>query len=417
MDLDLYNYGTACSGCGGVILIIVLASYYMSRPNNFESIRKLLQENTDIELIRNTDKPTKDKAAKDATIIVNNDDFFVKSMTKGELGVAESYMDGDWDTPNLEGTLSNLLSNKDKLEKYIYSLEFLFLGVTNYITTYLPNNTLDTVKGNVEHHYDIGNDLYSKMLGKHMQYTCAYYHKDGLTLDEAQYAKMELIAKKLNLKEGLTVLDIGCGFGSLATHLATKYKVTVVGVTLSKEQIKLHGEHFKHPNVHIKYMDYRNVEGTFDRVCSIEMFEQVGKINYKEYYDKCHSLLKDDGIMLIHTIGTSPRDLNPNDFIGKYIFPEGELPELSDLSKDYTDQWHLEDFQNFGLSYAKTLRAWHSNIGDWQGLDGYDTRFRRMWDYYLLGCAAAFQRKQQYLWQLVYTKKCNTMFDCYYIRE
>ena len=305
---------------------------------------------------------------------------------------------------------------KSKLVSQIYSLEFILLGVTNYITTYLPNNTLDTVKGNIEHHYDIGNDLYSKMLGKHMQYTCAYYHKEGLTLDEAQNAKMELIAKKLKLNEGLTVLDIGCGFGSLATHLATKYKVNVVGVTLSKKQIKLHEEHFKHPNVIIKYMDYRNVLGKFDRVYSIGMFEQVGKINYKEYYDKCHTLLKDDGIMLLHTIGSSTPNIG-SDFISKYIFPEAELPGLSDLTKDYTDQWHLEDFQNFGLSYAKTLRDWRNNIGDWKGLDGYDTKFRRMWEFYLIGCAASFQRKQIYLWQLVYTKKCNTTFDGYYIRD
>jgi len=407
MELNNYHKGF------GIVVILLIIIYICGRQDAGESMKTLLQENTDIELIRNTDKPTKDTC-----IIVNNDDFFSKAMSKGELGVAESYMDGDWDTPDLERTLGNFLRNKTKLESHIYSLEFFLLGLTSYITTHLPNNTLDSVKGNVEHHYDIGNDLYSKMLGKHMQYTCAYYHKDDLTLDEAQLAKMELIAKKLNLKEGLTVLDIGCGFGTMATHLATKYKVHVVGVTLSKEQVKYHEDHFKHPNVAIKYMDYRDVDGAFDRVYSIGMFEHVGKTNYKEYYDKCHSLLKDDGIMLLHTIGGAPgRNIESNDFIGTYIFPEGELPDLSDLTKDYTDQWHLEDFHNFGLSYAKTLRAWRHNIGDWSGLDNYDTRFRRMWDFYLFGCAAAFERKQVYLWQLVYTKRCNTEYTGYYIRE
>jgi len=241
----------------GVILVISFVGYYMGKSNGFESMKKLLHENTDIELIRSMDKPAKDKPAKDLSITVNNDDFFVKSMTKADLGVAESYMDGDWDTPNLEETISNLISNQEKLRKHIYSLEFLLLGLNNYINTFLPSNTLESSKNNTELHYDIGNDLYSKMLGEHMQYTCAYYYKDGLTLDEAQYAKMELVAKKLKLREGLTVLDIGCGFGSLATHLATKYKVHVVGVTLSKEQVKYHEEHFKHPNVQIKYMDYR----------------------------------------------------------------------------------------------------------------------------------------------------------------
>jgi len=404
--MDLIDYGKYI----GILLMVLIAYYILTMKSNFESMKKLLEDNTTIELIKDTEKPTKD-----TSIIVHNDSFFSKSMSKGELGMAESYMDGDWTTPDLEETLNELLKNQSKLEKHIYSPEFILLGLNNYIATFLPNNTLDSVKQNVEHHYDIGNDLYSKMLGKHMQYTCAYFYKDDLTLDEAQYAKMELIAKKLKLEEGLTILDIGCGFGSLANHLATKYKVNVVGVTLSKEQIKLHEEHFKHPNVSINYMDYRNVMGTFDRVYSIGMFEQVGKINYKTYYDKCYSLLKDDGIMLLHTIGGC--NATSGKFITTYIFPEAELPELSDLTKDYTDQWHLEDFQNFGLSYAKTLRAWKNNIGDWSSLDNYDIKFRRMWDFYLLGCAAAFQRKQIYLWQLIYTKKSNTTFEGYYIRE
>jgi len=404
--MDLIDYGKYI----GIPLMVLIAYYILTMKSNFESMKRLLESNTNIELIRNTDKPTKV-----LTIIVNNDAFLSKSMTKGELGMAESYMDVDWDTPDLEKTLNELLKNQSKLEKHIYSPEYILLGLNGYIATFIPSNTLESSKSNIAHHYDIGNDLYSKMLGKHMQYTCAYYYKDGLSLDEAQYAKMELIAKKLKLEEGLTVLDIGCGFGSLATHLATKYKVNVVGVTLSKEQVKYHGEQFKHPNVTINYMDYREVTGTFDRVYSVGILEHVGKINYKEYYDKCYSLLKDDGIMLVHTIGSC--NATSGQFMTTYIFPECELPELSDLTKDYTDQWHLEDFQNFGLSYAKTLRAWKDNIGDWQGLDKYDTKFRRMWYYYLLGCAAAFQRKQIYLWQLVYTKNNNTTFEGYYIRE
>jgi len=406
--MDSVNYLYIVSA----LTLLLLSYIYCNNTNTFNSIKNLLEDNTDIDLIRDTDKPSKN-----TTIIVNNDDFFNKSMTKGELGMAESYMDGDWTTPDLEKTLTELLINQEKLEKHIFSIKYLVLGLNNYIATFLPNNTLDSVKDNVEHHYDIGNDLYSKMLGKHMQYTCAYYYKDDLTLDEAQYAKMELIAKKLNLKEGLTILDIGCGFGSLANHLATKYKVNVVGVTLSKEQIIYHEKHFKHPNVTIKYMDYRNVNvnDKFDRVYSIGMFEHVGNHNYKTYYDKCYDLLKDDGIMLIHTIGQTVG--KSSDFISTYIFPEGELPALPDLTKEYTNKWHLEDFQNFGLSYAKTLRAWNNNIGDWSDLDNYDTRFRRMWEYYLLGCASNFQRKSIYLWQLVYTKRTNTDFDCYYIRE
>ena len=142
MDIDLQKYSIVVV----VILVVSILGYYMGKSDGFESMKKLLEENTDVELIRNTDEPTKD-----TTIIVNNDDFFNKSMTKGELGVAESYMDGDWDTPDLERTLSNMMSNKDKLEKHIYSLEFFLLGMTNYITTYLPNNTLHSSKSNIDY--------------------------------------------------------------------------------------------------------------------------------------------------------------------------------------------------------------------------------------------------------------------------
>ena len=244
-----------------------------------------------------------------------------------------------------------------------------------------------------------------------MQYTCAYFNKPRMTLDEAQYAKMELIAKKLNLKPGMDVLDIGCGFGSMAQHLAKKYKVNVVGVTLSKEQIEYANKYFPHNNVKIYYEDYRNVEGKFDRVYSVGMFEHVGRKNHHEYYNKCYELLKDNGIMLIHTIITDARKWIPNGFINKYIFPEGEIPHIENLTRSFIDKWHLEDIQNFGISYSKTLRRWRKNIGDWEGLDSYDERFRRMWHLYLLGCAAGFKNRDMSLYQLVYVKKDTQRID------
>ena len=148
------------------------------------------------------------------------------------------------------------------------------------------------------------------------------------------------------------------------------------------------------------------------------MFEQVGRKRYKEYYDKCYELLKQDGIMLIHTIGTNHRKFNHNSFISKYIFPEAELPHIENLTNTFVDKWHLEDWQSFGLSYAKTLRQWHYNLGDWSGLDNYDKRFRRMWNFYLLGCAASFQIRDNCLWQIVYTKlNSNRNDDCHHIRD
>ena len=281
---------------------------------------------------------------------------------------------------HLEKTIYELLSRSEFLIDQIkkQSINFIFMEIKIIIKDKIQNNLLMSSKRNISHHYDIGNELFEKMLGKHMQYTCAYFNKPNMTLDEAQYAKMELIAKKLDLKPNMKVIDIGCGFGSLAQHLAKRYNVYVIGVTLSKEQKSYADKHFPHPKITIELKDYRHVRGQFDRVYSVGMFEHVRRSNYKEYYDKCYELLKPDGIMLIHTIGTNSRKWNQYSFINKYIFPGGELPHIENLTHSFVDKWHLEDWQNMGLSYAKTLRAWHKNIGDWSRLENYDDRFRRM---------------------------------------
>jgi cyclopropane-fatty-acyl-phospholipid synthase len=199
--------------------------------------------------------------------------------------------------------------------------------------------------------------------------------------------------------------------------LAKKYGAKVTGVTLSRNQKEYADANFSHPDAKILLQDYRHVRGRFDRVLSVGMFEHIGRKNYAEYFDKCHDLLKDNGLMLLHTIGTNSRGWSANSFINKYIFPEGELPHQSNLTGKFIDKWHLEDWQNFGLSYAKTLRRWRANIGDWSGLDKYEAKFRRMWQFYLLGCAANFQQKHICLWQIVYTKYKNTRpTDCHHAR-
>ena len=227
-----------------------------------------------------------------------------------------------WDSPDVDNVIKCLILNEDKIKAAIQKniVRLLSTLIFNLLYIKLELNTIESSSKNISFHYDIGNDLYSKMLGKHMQYTCAYFHKPNMTLDEAQYAKMELIAKKLDLRPGMKVLDIGCGFGSMANHLASKYNVNVIGVTLSKEQKIYADKNFSNKNIDILVQDYRSVEGKFDRVYSVGMFEHVGRKNYKEYYDKCYDLLKDDGIMLIHTIITSTREWNHNRFINKHIF-------------------------------------------------------------------------------------------------
>jgi cyclopropane-fatty-acyl-phospholipid synthase len=363
------------------------------------------------------------------TIIIHNKSMFDKIAYNGALGFAESYMDGDWDTDNMELILYTLMLKEVEIENQIKSQPmqamYSFFSSIFSTSTNTSLNTIESSKDNISHHYDIGNDLYKIMLDKRMQYTCAYFHKENMSLEEAQLAKMELIAKKLDLKSGMSVVDIGCGFGGMAYHLASKYGVRVTGVTLSAEQQTFANNNFGHPNVKIILKDYRHLDSTdgdngmFDRVYSIGMFEHVGRKNYSEYYDKCYSILKPNGIMLLHTIGRTYSDkFVPNPFVEKYIFPGGELPRLKDLTGKFIDKWHLEDMQNLGLSYAKTLRCWRNNIGNWKDLDRYSNRFRKMWNFYLLSFPVRFEARDICLWQLVYTKHNNTRpDDLHYIRK
>lgn len=396
-----------------VFLVIIIIIFKLLKTDSSKFIIDVIEKTTDIRFVdrKNLSKVPKEEMKN--IIIVNDAAMFDKIATGGQIGLAESYMDKDWDSFDLENIISKLLLKKEEMLDMIMmnSINLMMMQVYFYIKSLFSNNTLKSSKSNISHHYDIGNDLYRKMLGKHMQYTCAYFNEPRMTLDNAQYAKMELIAKKLNLKPGMDVLDIGCGFGSMAQHLARKYKVNVVGVTLSKEQIEYANKNFPHNNVKIYYKDYRHVEGKFDRVYSVGMFEHVGRKNHHEYYNKCYELLKDNGIMLIHTIVTDARKWIPNGFINKYIFPEGEIPHIENLTRSFIDKWHLEDIQNFGISYSKTLRRWRKNIGDWEGLDSYDERFRRMWHLYLLGCAAGFKNRDMSLYQLVYVKKDTQRID------
>ena len=372
------------------------------------------------------DKDSTSTKTNDSSILVRNDSFFKRLICDGPLGFAEAYMHNDFETNDLKKLILKLKKNREVLNDYLKrnKLNLLIAQIKSKIAELLPNNTYETVKKNVSHHYDIGNDLYEEMLGKSMVYTCGYFNKDNMTLEDAQTAKLNLVAHKLNLKEGMTILDIGCGFGAAAHFMASRFNVKVIGVTLSKEQLKYANEHFSHPNVEIKYCDYRELSDKdyqFDRIYSIGMFEQVGRKNYHEYYNKCYELLKDDGIMVIHTIGTNNRRVDYNSFIMKYIFPESELPHLSSLTGKFADKWNLEDMQDFGLSYAKTLTCWYNNLNEWKNLPKYkkDSFFVRMWEYYLIACICEFEVKNCTLWHFVYTKRKmgKLLPNCHYIYE
>jgi len=244
------------------------------------------------------------------------------------------------------------------------------------------------------------------MLDKRLTYTCAYWD-NAETLDEAQEAKLDLVARKINLKEGMKVLDIGCGWGSFAKYAAEKYGAEVVGITVSKEQVKLARELCKGLPVEIRLQDYRDVDGKFDHIVSLGMIEHVGQKNYRTFMNIVHRCLKDEGLFLLHTIGNNKSVKKCDPWIEKYIFPNGMLPSIKQLAKSFEGLFVVENWHNYGTHYDKTLMAWFKNFtGNLDKIKHiYDNRFYRMWKYYLLSCAGSFRARKIQLWQIVLSKK------------
>jgi len=257
-------------------------------------------------------------------------------------------------------------------------------------------------------HYDAGNDLYEAMLDKRMMYSCAYWEKAG-TLDEAQEQKLDLICRKLKLQPGLSVLDIGCGWGGFAAYAAEKYQVEVTGITISKEQAKLARERCQNLPVEIRVQDYRELDEQFDRVVSIGMFEHVGYKNYDTYMQVVKRALKEKGLFLLHCIGGNSSVTATDPWINKYIFPNGMMPSIAQIGRSAEQKFILEDWQNFGVFYDRTLMEWLKRFKNaWNALkDRYDDRFYRMWTYYLCASAASFRAKKTSLWQLVFSQPSN----------
>lgn len=316
------------------------------------------------------------------------------------LGLGESYMDGWWDCDQIDEMFRRLtLLNLDAISTNPFAKLIRTLAVTLY-----NRQNLTRARQVAEEHYDLGNDLYERMLDSSMSYSCGYW-KDAETLEQAQFNKLDLLCRKLELKPGMTLLDIGCGWGGMARHAAEHYGAKVTGVTISKEQATLARERCNGLPVEIVLEDYRNVRGTFDRIVSIGMFEHVGRKNYRLFMEKSRSLLASNGLMALHTIGNN-FDSNAHDpWIDKYIFPNGELPSISQISRAASNIFVTEDVHNFGPDYATTLLAWDKNFQQhWPELKGnYGERFYRMWRYYLNACAGAFQARDIQLWQWVFS--------------
>lgn len=348
-------------------------------------------------------------------IAVHNDAFFDAVLRRGSLGLGESYMAGHWDCDDLESTLARLAGSS--AERRILRDPRLAISLfAFYLKQVIPNRGSRSRAFEVgRQHYDIGNELYRRMLDRRMIYSCGYW-RDAQTLDEAQEAKLDLICRKLELKEGMRILDIGCGWGGFLRFAAERYGVSGIGITVSGQQAEYAAESTREFPVEIRQCDYRDlnssVNGRFDRILSIGMFEHVGYKNFPVYMRVVHDLLEQDGVTLIHTIGCNEPIRSRDRWIARYIFPNSKLPAIAQIEPAARPFFLLEDLHNFGPDYTTTLRAWLSNFNAaWPQLrEHYDERFRRMWTYFLCASAAVFRTRKTQLWQLVFSKYRTAMY-------
>ncbi|GKW14751.1 cyclopropane-fatty-acyl-phospholipid synthase [Pectobacterium carotovorum subsp. carotovorum] len=333
-------------------------------------------------------------------IQVINPGFFKRVLQEGSLGLGESYMDGWWECEQLD-MFSHRVLRADleaKLPRRLHDLTRVALSrITN-----LQSRRRAQIVGKA--HYDLGNDLFTLMLDPYMQYSCAYW-KQAQTLEQAQEDKLAMICEKLQLTSGMTLLDIGCGWGGLAEFAARHYGVSVYGITISKEQQMLAQQRCQNLDVTIERQDYRDLNRQFDRVVSVGMFEHVGPRNYDNYFRIVRRNLKPNGLFLLHTIGANKTDPYLDPWTHKYIFPNGCIPSIRHIAQASEPYMVMEDWHNFGTDYDRTLMAWHARFQQgWPQLSPrYPARFRRMFSYYLNLCAGAFRARTLQLWQIVFS--------------
>lgn len=331
---------------------------------------------------------------------VRRPEFYDRVLSRGSLGLGESYMDGWWDCEQLDEAVARLL----KIDAPAYVRGNWRAGLLYLAGTFTNLGRRGRAFEVGEKHYDLGNDLYRAMLDKRMVYTCAYW-READNLDKAQEAKLDLICRKIGLEPGMKVLDIGCGWGSFMVYAAQKYGVEAEGVTVSGQQAELARQMAHGLPVKVELKDYREIRGRYDRVVSLGMFEHVGYKNYGTFFEVVRRSLEPDGLFLLHTIGTDRTAHAGDPWLNKYIFPNGMLPSPTQIGRAAEGRFVLEDWHNFGPYYDLTARAWYANFErHWPELKKrYDERFRRMWRYYLLSCAGAFRARHMELWQMVFS--------------
>ncbi|MGA1475245.1 MAG: cyclopropane fatty acyl phospholipid synthase [Prochlorothrix sp.] len=343
-------------------------------------------------------------------IQIHNPQFFSRIVLQGSLGLGESYMEGWWDCDALDQFFTHLLRSNVHEQVMPNSPA----AVWEKAKTKVQNlQTLARSFQVGQHHYDLGNDLFQAMLDRRMIYSCGYW-KHARNLDQAQEAKLELICQKLQLKPGMRLLDVGCGWGGLMQYAAEKYGVSCVGVTVSQAQKQLGEQRCADLPIEFKLQDYRTMadqsqppfDRPFDRIVSVGMFEHVGYKNYGQFMAVLNRCLKPEGLCLLHTIGNRNSITYCELWTQKYIFPNGMIPSIAQIATAAESGWVIEDLHNFGPDYTPTLLAWLGNFNQhWPALEPrYGQPFYRLWKYFLCSTAGSFRARHMQLWQIVLSK-------------
>lgn len=329
---------------------------------------------------------------------VRDERFYGRLIANGALGLGESYMEGWWECTDLAEFFCKLLgSGVQRSQRRDWTKAW------NYVRARFANRQRrKRAAANARSHYDRGNDLYRNMLGKWMLYSSANW-ETAETLDQAGEGKLEYVCRKLGLRTGQRLVDIGCGWGGLAKYAAERYGVRVVGITVSEEQTRLAREVCADLAIEIRNQDYRDLHGEFDDAVSLGMLEHVGYKNYREYMRVVHECLKARGRFFLNTIGANQTEYGLNAWSDKYIFPGAMLPSMAQIGVAIDGLFVIEELQNWAGHYDRTLMAWFEKFhGNWGKLrEGYGEQFYRMWKYYLLSSAGAFRARAIEDWMMV----------------